>query len=667
MKTYKGVFMTDQKSADGKQFSIGALFDAVYQGSLEATPTCLTHDSHRMIGWSRAEGLYVAPDMDCVTGNSYIAENDEDLKRVSEFRKIWINNQVVVPFNKYGKQFQELLLSLNLIDKDKKGYLHYCSMLMFGYEGIVAKAFPDLVKLKDKYKQIKLKVLEKEFDYLGAGVFKHKKSDLAIMLHPYLRKSLSRLNNFNLEFLEAFFAYKNSKDVELEVTIDDDFLGYAPSFLAPSEFEHIYGAPFDDDVSKVRLGPVCYENTPEDHQYYHSLRTEYNWKWESGEFTFEMEDVDDYCRPGALNKEYGCYYVHSQYDFNNGVFKHFDGAIREYDEDEMLERIDCKLTDTGKDKKYTKVFRMDGKIPIREWKNLIMKFTYGTPSVYEYFGQQRPVVPIDEQEPKPSIYNYVPYKLNEDDGVRLYVAFDTAKAGQNGKRWIDTCDVATTKDGVEHQVIEEKARVLIRYINDQGAVVADKEGCEYIDAKDNYVNVPVIAHGDENTLQDDVNATWNGINSYLQLVAKDAPYMTYTFTLAWNMRGRMIQLSVAGNVVDLCKWMKGTQAIPVEYEHFRKWLERQSKDIHKKWQGVKSFEREKLINSDGILYFKRRNITEDIELTDLKFKEDGTVSIEANIPELKEMVEKGIIFISPAIMNGEWVCCNWSTSKVSHS
>ena len=240
-----------------------------------------------------------------------------------------------------------------------------------------------------------------------------------------------------------------------------------------------------------------------------------------------------------------------------------------------------------------------------------------------------------------------------------------AQAGQNGKRWIDTCDVATTQDGVQHQVIEEKARVLIQYLNDQGAAIADKEGCKYIDAKDNYVNVPVIAHGDEDSMQEDVNSTWTGINSYLQLVAIDAPYMTYTFTLAWNMRGRMIQLSVAGNVVDLCKWMKGIQAVPVKYEHFRKWLERQSKDIHKKWQGVKSFEREELINSDGILYFKRRNITEDIELTDLKFKEDGTVSIEADIPELKEMVAKGIIFISPAIMDGEWVCCNWSTSKVN--
>lgn len=664
MQNYKGIFMTDQKGADGLSFSTGVLFDAVYAGSKESTPTCLTHDSHRMIGWSMVHGLYIAPDMDCVMGNTYIAENKEDLNQLTEFRKVWINNQVAVPWNKYGKSFQEELLRAGVLPVENEVILHYCSIVMLGYDGIVGKAFPDLLKIKDKYGQIKLRELEKDFDYLGAGVFKDKKSDLAIMLHPYLRKSLSRLNNYNIEFLEAFFAYRNSKDVDLEVTIDEDFIGYAPSFLMPSEFEHIYGAPFDDDVSKINTGPARYDNTPEDHQYYQSLRTEYNWKWEGGEFTFEMEDLNDFSMPGALNKEYGCYYVHSQYDFNNQVFKHFDGAVREYDEAEMLERLDLKLKETGKDKKYTKLFRMDGKIPIQEWKFLIMKYTYGLPSVYEYFGQQRPVIPIGKEEPKPAIYNYVPYKLNEDDGIRLYIAYKSAEDTDGRIRWIDSCDVLTTSENKKHDVIEEKAKDLIDHLNENGAAIKEKEGCLYIDAGDNYANIPVIAHGNKDSLEDDVNQTWQGICSYVDKAASGAPFMTYAFTLAWPMKGRMVQFSFAGNVKELNTWMKNTPKLPVGYEDFRKWIEKQSELIHKVWAGVKSFERDKMINDDGILYFKRRNIMHDIDASQIVRNEDGSLTIKTENKELNALLESGLVFICSNRLDGKCVCCNWSTKKI---
>lgn len=662
MKRYKGIFMTDQKSAEGKRFSTGALFDAIYCGSKESTPTCLSHDSHRIIGWSRAEGLYVAPDMDCVTGNTCIVETDDEIEKLNQFREIWKSNQVATPFNKYGKDFIELLHNNYLVNENTKGYVHYCSILMYGYEGIVGKAFPDLIKNKDKYGQIKLEDITKDFDYMGAGVFKHKRSDFAILLHPYLRKSLSRLNNYNLEFLESFFSYLNSKDVSLKISIDEDFVGYAPSFLMPFEFEYIYGAPFDDDVSKIKQGPSCYDNTKEDHQYYQSLRTEYNWKWENGEFTFEMEDVNDYCVPGTLNKDYGCYYIHSQYDFANKAFKHFDGAVREYSDEEMLERIDQKLTESGKNKKYTKLFRLDGKISIHEWKDLILKFTYGLPSVYEYFGQHKPELHIGEEEPKPAIYNYVPYKLNENDGVRLYVAFvpDTLN---NKKRWIDSFDEATTTDAKKYRVIEEKVKDLIQYLNNHNIPIEERQDCKYIDASDNYVNVPVIAHGNALTLQNDINQTWKGIKSYVVELSKNAKYMTYAFTLAWNMNGRRIQFGFAGNVVDLMKWMKKVQDIPVEETRFRKWLEQQSKAIHKDWPEARSFEREKLINEDGILYFKRRNVLFDAEFEELKVNGENMLAIKTDNPELKELILKGMVFISPAAIDGEWLCCNWSTIK----
>lgn len=653
--------MTDQKGIDGKSFSTGALFDAVFHGSKEHTPTCLTHDSHRLIGYSKADGLYIAPDMDCVTGCSFIAETDEDIDTIIRLRKNWLNKQLTIPLNKYGKDFNEKLAKIGGFNEMGKGIMHYNSILMYGFQGIVDKIFPELVKKKNRYGQIELSILEENFEYRGAGVFAHKQTDFAVMLHPYLRKSLSRHNNFNLEFLDALFSYRNNKDVNIEVTIDEDFIGYTPSFLMPMEFEHVYGVPFNDDVEKIKAGPVCYMSSEQDHRYYQSLKTEYNWKWEGGEFTFEMEDVNDYSMPGALNKEYGCYYVHSQYDFENGVFKHFDGAIREYSESEMMERVDQKFTETGKDKKYTKVFRMDGKIPIQEWKNLILKFTYGLPSVYEYFGHKRPEVIQSPTEEIPSIYHYVPYKLDAGDGVRLYVTFFPSMLEKQTTRWFNSCDEVTTIKNQKQKVIEEKVKNVVRYMNSHDAQIILRNDVKYIKTGDNYVNVPIIAHS-ENNLQQELNKTWCCLRDFIKNETDYDVFMTYSFTLSWNMSGRIFQFGFAGNVQDLAKWMENIQYVPVDYEGFRNWLEQQSKNIHKKWEGAKSFERDKLINDDGILYFKRRNIEHDIDLT--KVDEDGSLSIETDNSDLKQLIDKGLLFVCPNILDGQLVNYNWSTGDI---
>lgn len=72
-----------------------------------------------------------------------------------------------------------------------------------------------------------------------------------------------------------------------------------------------------------------------------------------------------------------------------------------------------------------------------------------------------------------------------------------------------------------------------------------------------------------------------------------------------------------------------------------------------------------MINEDGILYFKKRNVLFDAEFEEQKVNGENVLAIKTDNPELKELILKGMVFISPAAIDGEWICCNWSTRKIN--
>ena len=79
---------------------------------------------------------------------------------------------------------------------------------------------------------------------------------------------------------------------------------------------------------------------------------------------------------------------------------------------------------------------------------------------------------------------------------------------------------------------------------------------------------------------------------------------------------------------------------------------------------MKSFERDKIINNDGILYFKRRNIMHDIDASQIARNEDGSLTIKTENKELNALLERGMVFICSNRLDGKCVCCNWSTKKI---
>jgi len=242
---------------------------------------------------------------------------------------------------------------------------------MYGYREILLEAFPEIkAKMEaDKASLVDLEYLLKEFTYLSQGVFKKNNSNLCVIAHPYFRKSLSLYNNFHWIFLYELVSMHCNTDITLKIKLDTDYLGYAPSFITVHEFEYWWGPKYNNDITSIEPGLTQYKSDEFERLYYNIDRTEFVWKNDGKLFAMELEEVRDQPVP-TLNDTYGCRYMHSIFDRAKDAFDHFDGAIRAYSTDLMIERIDKKMTEIGRQSEYTKLSRIDGKLALSDWKSL---------------------------------------------------------------------------------------------------------------------------------------------------------------------------------------------------------------------------------------------------------------------------------------------------------
>lgn len=612
MKKYSGVFLSDQLSRDGFQFTISALEDAIWQGSVSGTPTNISHDIHRTAGWSFTKGLLFTPSKALIMGCTWIPENDDDYQSISEAKSNFIANFINKQIQKYHSQFIDTLKDLYIADK---GHWFYNSIVLYGYEDIVFKAFPELFSRLDKDGLIEIDYLLEEFEHLSQGIFKKKGSDIAIMLHPYFRKSSSIFNNFSWPFIDEFLSLNKEKNIKTKIKIDSSFLGYAPSFIPSMEFEYWWGPKYDDNISSMHMGLTTYGGDDEVERIFSNVtRTEFIWKNEDELYTFEMEEVRDEPAP-TLKDTYTCRYIHSIYDNKNKNFNHFDGAIRAYDTDLMIERLDKKMTEMGRRSEYTKLFRIDGGLPLSSWKSLVTKYLQGNPQIYEYFGMPKPVDQIESQnEPeKTALEKYIPYSINRGGGVRLYVSYNEKNTNQSVDRYISSFDELTLENG-KHRAIEFFTVEVVKAIRRVGGQIDLPQDCIYILPEDYYCNIPTISHGSNNT-QQNVNETVDGIRLLVKQLLENNSNEVFSFSLSWNIDEKEILISFVGHIEDLDVWLKSFDSIPTQRSDFKKWLTIQS--IFFKENGIETPcpVLSEVIKDDGMFYFTRRLVQKDAAMS----------------------------------------------------
>ncbi|NTW32481.1 MAG: hypothetical protein HGB12_07635 [Bacteroidetes bacterium] len=613
MKTSFSIFSTDEVNRYGHQIALSALEDGVWQSGVVGLPMHLGHDMHRPTGWAIPFGIYLEPGIAYIVGRTLLAEDDNDIQSINKARQNVILKQQIDAIDPYKEDFIKLLGD----NYSEDGKFHYPSCVAYIEENILLKVFPQLDKLakNEKAGLIYLKDLLKEFEYLSQGVFKHKKSDLAIFAHSFFRKSLSRLNNFHFIFLDELIELSKNKDVNVRILLDDDMVGFAPSYLTSFEYEYWWGPKYNDDIKNIEAGLTQYGSDEFEKLYYSILRTEFYWKHDENNYEFELEEVKNEPSP-QFEDSYGCRYVHSIYKKNEEYFDHFDGAIRSYDTETMLERIDSKMTEFGRKSEYKKIFRVDGKLPLSNWKSLTTNYLQGNPLIYEYFGLEKPEIKQVIHDTFISIKDkLVPYSIDKGMGIRMMVSYHEKAESLDYQRYISITDSLTlgeeSFDAIEIDTYEIK-----KALNRLDSDLFIPENLTLLAPEDLYCNIPCIFHTEENS-EENLNLTIEAFKMIFESLNQRGDEKVFSFTLAWNIEDKEVRISILGHVSDLYEWIKINKHIPIEREKFKKWFEEQAKFINTLPEKRNNPNLSEIVKFDGVLYLKRRLVNSDV---DIKYK-----------------------------------------------
>jgi len=584
-----------------------------------------------------------------VVGNTYIPESKDEKEELQERRLAFFYKYMGEAIQKYKKAFIEELNKHKLYCVDGKGRWLYNGIVLYGYVEILYNAFPELKEHIDDDGLILLEHLLEVFNYCGQGVFKSKHNQLSVVLHSFFRRSYSIYNNYNFGFLDKLFEVYNNGNHSVKVRLDTNLIGYAPSWRQSHEYEFWYGPKYNDDIESIPEGLTRYESDEIDKVYTNIKSTEFIWqkKDDGKQYQFEMEEVTDAEAPTLGKNTYGCRYLHALYDFAHKEFNHFDGAIRCYDLENMIKRIDTPMNQMGHQAEYTKIFRIDGHISLDLWKSLITQYLCSNHSVYDYFGTPRPFSKRQKEKPRGhTLQDYVPYQIDKGDGIRLFISYHNTE-GFETNRCFCKYDLIELKDGT-YNAIDFSTLEVAKALWKVGAEIEIPIDVKVVLVEDNYHTIPQIFHSNIDC-QEDLNKTLEGIRLLVNQHVKNGDDEIYSFSIGWNLEDHSVSISFMGHVFDIYCWLNSFENIPVNHEELKSWLEKQNYYIHKNGKDSPSPLEANHIQNDGILYFQHRHVLKDINMSDLKI--DPEVGITAKIQTedkvLIKLLNEGKIFFAP--------------------
>lgn len=603
MKNYLGILSSDTVSRDGYVIAFEALEQSIADNAIKGIPSLIDHDRHRPFGWIFPYGILIEPKISKTIGSFFACENEEDRKQIyPQINNFWqkIHYESI---KDYEEKFIELLEE-NYTDE---GQFIYKSCVAYNSPNIAEKIFPSLFENADKNGLLYLNDILNNFNYEGSGIFKSKKGDFCIFCHQYFNRNLSLLNNYNTYFIDEFIRLNSNEEITLRIAIDKNLIGLSETYIGALEFDYWWGPKFNNDISSIPNQVTRYESNGEQKFFSNVSGTEFWWKTDGNEKTLEIEEIREQPTLGIDENSYGCRYIHSIYDNSKSDFIHFDGAIRLYSDDDILKRWEENINKAGKNSIYTKVFRIDGKLELSDWKKLCILYYKGNPLLFEYFGVK------EEYENKRSENksiknktNYIPYKISQDDGIRLFVSYHKKNYSYTQfDRKIINPDIIQFQNGDTINVLEYDIIEIVKYLRRNEGQIEYPDNINFVKPYDFSTNYPVIIHGANNTdkLLENTLLAFKTIFE----IQNNTLNKTITFTIGWEMKDFEVRLSVFGKSSEIVKWFDAMNNIPVDYENFKIWLAQQRKWIYDNYQyNERDFSN--MLKDDGIFYIKRKTI-----------------------------------------------------------
>ncbi|MFN0017829.1 MAG: hypothetical protein ACKVP0_06185 [Pirellulaceae bacterium] len=599
MKTSLGVVNSDSVNLYNMMFTVGALADGLEQSWKYGIPTHLGHDRHRLIGWAVSLGIHLQPGLARLLSLTMLPETDEESKALAENAQGQFARQIE---ERHSDEIEELRRCLkgHLTDQTR---LAEVGCIACVDNDLAVRLFPTLFEPCDKDGLVPLRKLNS----VSPGVYQV--DGLLLFAHQYFRRSQSRHNTLNEAFLKQLSEVADTSELDVRVALDRDMVGLAKGFRSPIELDYWWGPKFKDELTNIEDG-VAVHQTDEKHMLFNGIsRSEFWWYTQKGLKTFECEELRDIPSFGISENDYGCRFVHSILDPENNLPTHLDGAVRTYSDGKILERVDKNIRDSGRSAVYTKLWRIDGKLSVIKWKEMITHYFRDNHLIGEYFGgtdEKSTFRPTVIQSESNSLAEYVPWDMPPDSGIQLAISYHQRENSPCDGRHVVLLDRLTWGDR-RFSVIEADTIELEKILRRHNETLLIPHDASVFIFEDMSLNLPLIVHCGEQAVRLAV-ATEEAVRQMCLEWNRRNADVVLTWNIGIDYEDRRVIFSYAGHVKDFGKWFAArTSDYPKVSGDCEAWIDSAYtclNTVFKEASGTPKLDR--LIRASGILQVQRR-------------------------------------------------------------
>jgi len=297
-------------------------------------------------------------------------------------------------------QFRNFMQQKGLVLTDEHFRFQQTVGIMAVYPGIIHHLNPCLTP--DKEGLFRFEALCENFERRRFNHGYLYGPNFMLMAHPYFRRGMHEINNYAPRFVEFFWNH-NIKGIDNFISLDSDRVRINVDDSSYRELDTWYGPAFNRDISEITDGIVKLR-PPIDLSPHHIsflfgdvYSLDIKWATKGKIKSFQAEEFKtDKIRIIKDGKQYfPVRYVHAEFNLDNQCFRHFDGAIHFYTEQEYMARRDSDFNYNSKNSGQIKtlsqkLFKMNGVVPLDTWIEFTSHFLTGNPLVFEYFEGQYP-------------------------------------------------------------------------------------------------------------------------------------------------------------------------------------------------------------------------------------------------------------------------------------
>ncbi len=611
MEKYQGVAMTDGINRKTHIFPLSAIIKAYHASWHTALPMNLGHDRTKPVGYTMLTGIYMEPGKAYVTNESAIMETKEEYEIMQKMISAYDNKIFCV---EHKNELDTLTKKLRGVLSDEFRVAPVGQAVAIKDKDLVYRLFPEWSQtIKDGLADVRdlqpvyTKSENGEKGFLIPGVYY--KDGYLLFGHQFFRRSLSILNSTNEEFFNSFEKMRDIPGAEIKLALDMDMVGLAGTEHPELEYQYIWGPHFNDDLDCIPEGVTCHENEYYDNLFSNLLSTQFYWHIQDGKRTFECEelcDKENVSFDDGKTMLWGCRYVHSMINPSTGLPTHLDGAIRIYNDVQILDRIDSKtdISKYGKDSEYIKLWRIDNDFSVALWKELISSFYRENTLIGEYFdGADEKYDQIKKESnehnsvvKRPNSFAHI--QFSSGDGVRVYLRYiNKFNIAADRDIGVSNKDCFITYGGEKEKIIDADTITLLKYLKHKGLSLRMPVTSQ-IAFGDMIYNFPTLCC--KSSLVVDI--VISAIKELCEVWVRKGDDRLISFGLMVNLATEAVHISFASHVNDLFKLLGSLPKL--SDVTFEEWIETIYKQNNKYRVAEDQPNKFQLIHGD-VLCFKR--------------------------------------------------------------